>query len=226
VSKMPRRTYEAYLGILQNLADVTDAKFDVWSMPTADQLALPEKGAVGFSVNLGEPYLSLDLTYENHPGELLLGGGGVGAVAVAGVLAAIAIPAYQDYTIRSQVTEGTVLAASVKAAVAESYAARGTLPRDRRAAGLPPSPKETSGKYVEAVDVSGGVITVTFGNTINAKLRGKALAFTPFATPTRDIVWRCGYAPPPAGMRALVPDVAAAPAGTTIERKYLPPACR
>lgn len=226
VTKMPRRTYEMYIGILQNLADLTDAKFDAYSMPTADQLALPEKGAVGFSINSGEPYLSLELTYENHPGELLLGGGGVGAVATAGILAAIAIPAYQDYTIRAQVTEGLNLAAPVKASVAESFATRGALPKDRRAAGLPPSAKETSGKYVEAVDVSSGVITITYGNGANAKLRGKTLVLTPVVTPGRDIVWRCGNAPPPAGARPPVPGAAGGRADSAIEAKYLPAVCR
>jgi Tfp pilus assembly major pilin PilA len=224
--KMPRRTYEMYVGTLQFLADLADAKFDVWSMPTADQLALPDKGALGFSVNLGEPWLSLELTYENNPGEMLFGGGGVGAVAVAGVLAAIAIPAYQDYTIRAQVTEGLNLAGTVKAAVAESYATRGAMPKDRRAAGLAPSATATSGKYVEAVDVSGGLITVTYGRESNVKLRGRTLAMTPFATPERDIGWSCGYARLPAGARALVPDAARGRAGTTIDAKYLPSACR
>ncbi len=226
VPKMPRRTYEAYLGIMQNLADVADAKFDAWSMPTADQLGLPEKGAIGFSMNLGEPHLSLELSYENHPGELLLGGGGFGAVATVGILAAIAIPAYQDYTIRSQVTEGLNLANPVKASVAESYATRGTVPRDRRAAGLPPAAEATSGRFVEKVDVAGGAITVTYGKAANPRLRGKTLTLTPFATSGRDIIWRCGYAAAPAGARSLVPDGADANAVTNIERKHLPAVCR
>jgi Tfp pilus assembly major pilin PilA len=224
VSKMPRRTYEAYVGILQSLADLTDAKFDIWSMPTADQLALPDKGAVGFSVNLGEPYLSFELTYENHPGELLLGGGGVGAVAMAGILAAIAIPAYQDYTIRAQVTEGLNLAAVIKSAVAQSYVARGTLPRDRRAAGLAAAPESTAGKYVTSIDVSGGVITITYGNQANAQLRGKTLVMTPFVTSNRDFGWSCGYARVPPGTRSVPPD--AIRTTTTIAPKYLPSACR
>jgi Tfp pilus assembly major pilin PilA len=224
VSKMPRRSYEMYVAILQFLADVTEAEFDVWSMPTADQLALPDKGAIGFSFNLGEPYLSLELTYENHPGELLLGGGQFGGVAVAGILAAIAIPAYQDYTIRAQVTEGLNLASGIKAAVAESYATRGTVPRDRRAAGLPASPESTAGRYVEAIAVERGVITITYGNEANAVLHGTTLVMTPFATPNGDIVWTCGYAENPAGTRLLPPE--GARQETTILPKYLPAACR
>lgn len=224
VSKMPRRSYEMYLGILQFLADISEAEFDVWSMPTADQLDLPEKGAVGFSVNFGEPYLSLELSYENHPGELLFGSGGVGAVAVTGILAAIAIPAYQDYTIRAQVSEGLNLAAGVKVGVAESYATRGALPRDRRGAGLPATPESASGRYVQSIDVSRGVITITYGNEANARISGMTLAMTPLRNASGDLVWLCGYATTPADLRPLVSG--AAGAVTTIEPKYLPSACR
>ena len=65
----------------------------------ADQLALPEKGAIGFSVNLGEPYLSLELSYENHPGELFFGNGGFASVAAIGILAAMYSGKAPDATI-------------------------------------------------------------------------------------------------------------------------------
>lgn len=226
VSKMPRRSYEMYISILQFLADIADAQFDVWSMPTADQLELPPKGAVGISINLGEPYLSMELTYGNHPGELLFGSGGVGAVAMTGILAGIAVPAYQDYTIRAQVTEGLNLAAGVKVAVSESYASRGALPRDRRAAGLPPAPDATSGQYVDAVDVSRGVIRITYGNQANASLRGRTLAMAPVAVPGGDLVWICGHARLPSGARAPVSDAFDPGELTTVAAKYLPSACR
>lgn len=226
VSKMPRRTYESYIGILQDLADVTNSKVDIWSMPTARQLALPDQGTVGFNLNLGEPYLSLELTYENHPGELLLGGGGFATVAAVGIVAAIAIPAYQDYTIRSQVTEGLNLASPAKVAVAESFATLGRLPKDRRAAGLPPSPEATTARYVDTVDVAEGVITITFGKAANAKIRGKTLSIVPVVTNGSDLGWRCGYAGIPAAARPPGTGDAANPIGTTIEPKYLPSLCR
>ena len=71
-------------------------------------------------------------------------------VAIIGILAAIAIPAYQDYTIRSQVTEGLNLAADLKAAVAESFAQNGLWPVDNAAVGLT---QLKSGKYVQQVDI-------------------------------------------------------------------------
>jgi Tfp pilus assembly major pilin PilA len=224
VAKMPRRSYEMYLGVMQTLADLTEAKFDIWSMPTADQLKLPDAGAIGFNASLGEPYVSFELSYENHPGELFFGGGGLASVAAVGVLAAIAIPAYQDYTVRAQVSEGLNLAAAAKAAVAQQILSRGSPPEDRRAAGMSPLPADSSGQYVAAIDVANGVITITYGNSANAQINGKALTLVPYASPDRQLVWVCGNAPPPAGARSLV--APGAPAGATVEGKYLPAACR
>src|SRR4029077_3697952 len=93
-------------------------------------------------------------------------------VAIIGILAAIAIPAYQDYTIRAQVSEGLNLAAAAKAAIAETYLNRGVAPATRTAAGMSPNAGDTSGKYVTGVGVGAngaGVITVTYGGAeVNA----------------------------------------------------------
>ena len=84
-------------------------------------------------------------------------------VAIIGILAAIAIPAYQDYLIRSQVTEGMSMAAAAKASVSEYYANKGSWPLDNSAAGLGVA-TEIQGKYVSALTVGTGGITVDFGN--------------------------------------------------------------
>ena len=89
-------------------------------------------------------------------------------VAIIGILAAIAIPAYQDYTIRAQVSEGLTLSGAAKAAVAEYRMDSGNWPTDNATAGLS---ADTSiiGKYVSGVAVSGsGLITVTYGGAANA----------------------------------------------------------
>ncbi len=74
-------------------------------------------------------------------------------VAIIGILAAIAIPAYQDYIVRSQVSEGLAMASSVKASVAEFYADRGTWPANAAALGITNLP---TGKYVTSIDVTNG----------------------------------------------------------------------
>src|SRR5690242_15700934 len=81
-------------------------------------------------------------------------------VAIIGILAAIAIPAYQDYTVRSQVTEGLNLASDLKAAVAETFAQSGSWPTNNNAVGITAT---KSGKYVSDVSISNGTILITYG---------------------------------------------------------------
>ena len=144
---------------------------------------------------------------------------------VGGILAAIAIPAYQDYTIRAQVSEGLNLAAVVKAAVAETYARTGAAPADRAEAGLPADPTDTFGKYVTSVDVDRGTILVTYGGNANSMIAGTVLALQPYVA-DRSVVWRCGHAPTPTGAVAMDASVADSADVTDIEARYLPSACR
>lgn len=141
-------------------------------------------------------------------------------VAIIGILAAIAIPAYQDYTIRSQVTEGLNLAAPAKASVAEVFANRGAFPADNTAAGIG-APTEITGKYVTSVGVANGVITITYGKQANTRINGMTLIMTPGTSPNGDVVWVCGDHDTPASVT-----VAAAPAAGTLDQKYRPQVCR
>ena len=100
-------------------------------------------------------------------------------VAIIGILAAIAIPAYQDYVIRSQVSEGLAMASATKASVAEYFADRGIWPADNSSLGITTTP---TGKYVTGIDVSLGTITITYGNDVNAAVSGATLALQPLAT--------------------------------------------
>jgi type IV pilus assembly protein PilA len=117
-------------------------------------------------------------------------------VPVIGILAAIAIPAYQDYTIRAQVSEGLMMAAPVRAAVAETIQRAGTVPQDRLDAGLSANPADSQGKYTESITIDDGRIDITFGVEANSAIRGLVLSLTPYATDT-GIVWRCGLGPEP-----------------------------
>jgi type IV pilus assembly protein PilA len=162
-------------------------------------------------------------------------------VAIIGILAAIAIPAYQDYTVRSQVTEGLNLAGAVKAAVAETYAQNGTWPTTLTNLGIVDAGgNETPpvGKYVSGVDLAGnnGTIVITYaaaasGGQANAVIDNATLALQPFVSGNQDVIWRCGYADAPA--QAGVTDADAAgtastdSAGlTTVLPKYAPATCR
>ena len=150
-------------------------------------------------------------------------------VAIIGILAAIAIPAYQDYTIRAQVSEGMNLAAAAKAAVAETYLNRGVAPANRTVAGMSALLTETNGKYVSSVDVTNGVIEITYGVQANAaQLAGQTLQLVPYLTGDNSVVWKCGASPVTAGAPNAM---GGAGTGGTLatnanKNKYLPSACR
>jgi type IV pilus assembly protein PilA len=110
-------------------------------------------------------------------------------VAIIGILAAIAIPAYQDYTIRAQVSEGLNLAGGAKAAVSEYTMDRGTFPTDNATAGLSTS-TDIKGKYVVSVLNDDGVITVDYGNDAHTTLAAGNLLLSP-VTNAGSIEWIC-----------------------------------
>lgn len=113
-------------------------------------------------------------------------------VAIIGILAAIAIPAYQDYTIRSQVTEGLNLASGSKVAVAEYFQNNGTFPTTNAMAGVPTN-TDINGNYVNDVAVgAAGAITVTFRNAAPAHsdIRGLNLTLVPSST-GGSVTWDC-----------------------------------
>ena len=142
-------------------------------------------------------------------------------VAIIGILAAIAIPAYQDYTIRSQVTEGMNLASAVETGVAEYYANTGSWPTTLTAAGGD-SNNLPSGKYVSSVDVgASGVITVKYGAQANANVAGATLTLTPGLSVNNDVAWICGDHATPAGITPATTPVVA-----VVKQKYLPQVCR
>jgi type IV pilus assembly protein PilA len=144
-------------------------------------------------------------------------------VAIIGILAAIAIPAYQDYIIRAQVSEGLTMASAAKASVSEFYANRGAWPDDNSAAGLG-NASDINGKYVSSIEVGAGGITVAFGPGANDKIDGESIGLTPAASANGDVVWTCGNAVAASGL-----DSTGVTEGTTtsgLANKYMPSSCR
>jgi type IV pilus assembly protein PilA len=152
-------------------------------------------------------------------------------VAIIGILAAIAIPAYQDYTIRAQVTEGLNLADATKVAVADFYTQNGTWPAAGLITAAPTGlgfSAPASGKY-STVDIVGvGVIEATYsGAQVNQKLAtagNNLLAISPWVSKNGDLIWQCG--------RGAVPSNNISIAGTdsstvtTVPAKWLPASCK
>ena len=143
-------------------------------------------------------------------------------VAIIGILAAIALPAYQDYTIRSQASEGLTLMSGAKTAVAETFINSGVVPADRTAAGMSANAADTQGQFVTGVEVAAGVITATYGNNANAKIAGQTLALVPYEQTDGSVAWQCNSASPgkvPAG-------IALGAGAATLLSQYAPAQCR
>jgi len=155
-------------------------------------------------------------------------------VAIIGILAAIAIPAYQNYTIRAQVTEGLSLADGWKTALSEFYSQNGVFPTTTTPTAANASNTvmfmtgNSSGKYVSTITGNTGDIQITYSNTspfgANAALAGQTLTIAPYLNGNLDIVWVCGSEKVPTGAN-LAPNATSAAAGTTIATQYLPAAC-
>jgi len=112
-------------------------------------------------------------------------------VAIIGILAAIAIPAYSDYTIRAQVSEGLTLAGGAKAAVSEYTMDRGRFPSTQAIAGLSTA-GSINGKYTASVDAgaTAGQILVTYGVDAHAELAADTLILSA-VTAGGSVVWAC-----------------------------------
>jgi len=129
-------------------------------------------------------------------------------VAIIAILAAIALPAYQDYVVRSQVSEGSVLADGAKTAVAEFYSNKGRLPPSNTSAGLAQA-TSIKGNYVTSLTVNSTASTIdaVYGNQANTLVSGKHLVFSASTLPG-SVEWHCSNA------------------ATTVQPKYLPTICR
>ncbi|TCJ25124.1 pilin [Halomonas sp. GDM18] len=112
-------------------------------------------------------------------------------VAIIGILAAIAIPRYQDYTTRSQVTEAINLASGLKTAVAEVYSNTGALAGiDSETNGIPAA-NTVTGNYVASVGVDDGTITATMGNNVNDTIDTQTVILVPNVGGAGSITWTC-----------------------------------
>jgi type IV pilus assembly protein PilA len=125
-------------------------------------------------------------------------------VTIIGILAAIAIPAYDNYTLRAQVAEGVTLATSAQTAVTEYLTIGNTPPANNDEAGLQ-DPNAITGAFVASVTVTNGIVIVEFGNDASTKLAGSTIEFSP-VTSAGAVSWTC--------------------LGGTVESRFRPSVCR
>jgi len=128
-------------------------------------------------------------------------------VAIIAILAAIATSAYQNYVVRSEVSEGIVLADGQKTNVVTFYNNKGYFPADNQSAGIVTS-TSIIGSYVSQLDVGGGgpgVMQITYGNQVHPTISGLTLLMSAYSVGGGSVAWRCR--------------------STTIPSKYLPSSC-
>ena len=148
-------------------------------------------------------------------------------VAIVGILAAIAIPAYSDYTTRAQVTEALNFAAAGRTAVSESFISNGAWPVDNAAAGIGLA-TDIKGKYVDSLAVAANQISVTFRGAAPAAagIQGKTILLTAGTSANGDVAWQCGSKPMAAGINAGPTAFEASGGGGSTAQKFRPAECR
>ncbi|HHO0333900.1 TPA: pilin, partial [Neisseria gonorrhoeae] len=113
-------------------------------------------------------------------------------IAIVGILAAVALPAYQDYTARAQVSEAILLAEGQKSAVTEYYLNHGEWPENNTSAGVASSATDIKGKYVKEVKVENGVVTATMASSnVNKEIKDKRLSLWA-KRENGSVKWFCG----------------------------------
>ncbi|HEZ3265748.1 TPA: pilin [Neisseria meningitidis] len=152
-------------------------------------------------------------------------------IAIVGILAAVALPAYQDYTARAQVSEAILLAEGQKSAVTEYYLNHGEWPANNSSAGVASSATDIKGKYVQSVTVANGVVTAQMASSgVNNEIKGKKLSLWA-KRQNGSVKWFCGQPVQRAAATGANNDDVTAATGTgtngkQIDTKHLPSTCR
>ncbi|ENX9371355.1 pilin [Neisseria gonorrhoeae] len=146
-------------------------------------------------------------------------------IAIVGILAAVALPAYQDYTARAQVSEAILLAEGQKSAVTEYYPNHGKWPEDNTSAGVASS-SSIKGKYVKEVEVAKGVVTATMNSSnVNKEIKDKKLSLWA-KRENGSVKWFCGQPVQRDDGKADNDAVADDKNNNGIDTKHLPSTCR
>ncbi|HFC7479829.1 TPA: pilin [Neisseria meningitidis] len=148
-------------------------------------------------------------------------------IAIVGILAAVALPAYQDYTARAQVSEAILLAEGQKSAVTEYYLNHGEWPANNSSAGVASVSTDIKGKYVQKVEVKNGVVTATMlSSGVNKEIQGKKLSLWA-KRQNGSVKWFCGQPVTRNDTATATDDVKADTAANgKIDTKHLPSTCR
>lgn len=189
IDQAPRRLYYGYLTAIQALSDVTDGSIDIFSLPTATQLNLPDEGTFGFQFDSGVDKLGLEFTFESTPADILLSSKGLSTMAVAGIVAAVAVPAYEDYGFKVKTAAGYADGLTATDKLSEFYTANQRFPNAEETAAIN-AEFASSTDYKIAVDADTGKLIVTYKGSY--KISGDRQSFTPEVNSADGTVaWEC-----------------------------------
>ncbi|MCV6718870.1 pilin [Neisseria meningitidis] len=147
-------------------------------------------------------------------------------IAIVGILAAVALPAYQDYTARAQVSEAILLAEGQKSAVTEYYLNHGEWPKNNTSAGVASSATDIKGKYVQSVTVANGVVTAQMASSgVNKEIQGRKLSLWA-KRQNGSVKWFCGQPVERDNAKATAVKADTAANDKKIDTKHLPSTCR
>lgn len=150
-------------------------------------------------------------------------------VAIIGILASLAVSAYQTYTVRAQVAEAINMAAHAKVPIVDAFNNTGVPPATRVDAGMTAVATDTRGRYVSQVNIVNGRVDVTMGNSVHSDVFGDVISFTPYLATGGGVLWRCGAAAAPGGGALPLGTggaIVAAHLPPTLDSRYMPAACR
>lgn len=180
-----RDAYHKYLEIITFIASVAKTDVDLFNFPTAQELNLPEKGRYGISLNSSADFLSLRLSYEHSLLESFSGSNGMFAIALTGVLAAVAIPAYKDYTVRAKVMEKMYQVTPAKIFVSEEIIQGQDYPTTEA---IIDALGETDDYLYNEED---GSFTLLFTHSNDSYLLNKTIKISPNVNDNGYVVWIC-----------------------------------
>jgi type IV pilus assembly protein PilA len=145
------------------------------------------------------------------------------------LVVALVVTAVRTYFVRAEIAESVALAKYAQDQVTRAFRRTGTPPADSASAGVSDDHLDVAIRYVAETRVTDGRIDLVFGPEANAALEGRTLSLTPFETADQQVVWICGAKEPGVGLKPLgfaAGGPLALQMPTTIEPRYLPPACR
>ncbi|EPJ56074.1 MAG: hypothetical protein OFPI_01100 [Osedax symbiont Rs2] len=187
IDHAPRRLYYTYLNAIQALADITGAKIDPFSLPSAQQLSLAKQGTLGLQIDSSERHMAIEFTFESTPADILLSGQGMASMAGGGILAAIAIPAYQEDLLRAKTNQALFAASKLKQQIADFYFTAGKYPDSKQLESLNIE-QYFSEDYSIQLEADSGVILVLFQRADIGKQQ--TIKLTPIAS-EQQISWDC-----------------------------------